>query len=74
MPEAYAAVALFESIAEEAGVEHRSLIEGRRIVRAQVARIYGELRSRSAEELSALAGRTWARLYGSELPALVLVE
>ena len=72
MPEAYAAVALFESIATEAGIEHTSLIAGREIVRAEASRIYGELRSLGAEELSRLAGRTWARLYGSELPELVL--
>lgn len=42
------------------------------IVRAEASRIYGALRSLGAEELSRLAGRTWARPYGSELPALVL--
>ncbi|MFK7992069.1 MAG: hypothetical protein AB8I08_38985 [Sandaracinaceae bacterium] len=74
MPEAYAAVALFESIADTAGIAHDPLIEDRRIVRAEASRIYGELRGRPSAELSELAGRTWARLYGSELAELALEE
>jgi hypothetical protein len=70
MPEAYAAVALYESLATEAGIEHTPLISQRRIVRSEVARIYGELRTREPDEISALAARTWTRLYGAELPTI----
>lgn len=75
MPEAYAGVALFEAMADEAGIEHAPLIARRRIVRAEVARIYGLLRERhDGEGLSALAGRTWATLYGATLTPVSLAE
>ncbi|MCA9606247.1 MAG: hypothetical protein KC619_11660 [Myxococcales bacterium] len=75
MPEAYAGVALFEAMANEAGIEHAPLIARRRIVRAEVARIYGELRQRyDGEGLSALAGRTWAALYGATLTPIALAR
>ncbi|MCB9596016.1 MAG: hypothetical protein H6719_25065 [Sandaracinaceae bacterium] len=73
MPEAYAAVALFEALAADAGIEHAPLIARRLIARAEVARIYGALRERyDGEGLSALAGRTWSRLYGSQLTPITL--
>ena len=74
MPEAYAAVALLEGMATEAGIAHGALIARRRIDRGEAARIYGELRSLSSQELSALAGRTWAALYGDELTEIRLAE
>jgi hypothetical protein len=67
MPEAYSAVALFESLADEAGIAHPALIADRRIDRGATARIYAALRDSSSEELSALAARAWQRLYGAEL-------
>ncbi|MBX3273796.1 MAG: hypothetical protein KF729_26260 [Sandaracinaceae bacterium] len=73
MPEAYAAVALFEALAREARIAHEPLIARRRIQRAQVARIYGALRaSHDGPALSALAGRTWTTLYGAPIPAITL--
>ncbi|MGE3633385.1 MAG: hypothetical protein AB7P00_26025, partial [Sandaracinaceae bacterium] len=74
MPEAYAAAALIESLADDAGIAHVDLIRDRTVNRAEVTRIYGALRSRSAEDLSALAARTWSRLYATDLPPLALVE
>lgn len=75
MPEAYAGVALFEALANEAGMQHTPLIARRRIVRAEVARIYGLLRERyDGAALSALAGRTWATLYGAPLTPVALAE
>ncbi len=65
MPEAYSAVALFEALADEAAITHRALIAERRIDRGEAARLYAELRE--SEDLSALAARTWQRLYGAEL-------
>ncbi len=70
MPEAVAAVALFEALADEAGIAHGPLIAGRRIDRGEAARIYAELHASGSEELSALAGRTWQRLYGAPLPEI----
>lgn len=69
-PEAYAAVALFEAIGAEHGIEHGPLIASRRIQRSQLALIYGAIRNLDGEAISALAGRAWARLYGSELPVI----
>lgn len=70
MPESYAAIALFEALAAEAGITHGELIQRRRIVRGEAARIYGELRARGPEALSELARRAWQRLYGAELPVI----
>jgi hypothetical protein len=67
MPEAYAAVALFESMATEAGIAHVPLIANRRIDRGEAARIYAALHEAGPEALSSLARRTWQTLYGSEL-------
>jgi len=74
MPEAYAAVALFEGLADEAGIAHGPLIARRRIDRGETARIYGELRARGTEDLAGLARRTWASLYGEELVDIHLEE
>ncbi len=74
MPEAYAAVALFEGLADEAGIAHGPLIAGRRIDRGEASRIYGELRARTSDELSSLARDTWASLYGEELVEIHLEE
>lgn len=68
MPEAYAALVVFSSIAESAGIEHGPLVVARRVVRGEIAGIYGAVRGRP--DLADLAGRAWARLYGSELPTL----
>lgn len=75
MPEAYAAVAIFEALADEAAIPHEPLIARRRIDRGEAARIYGLLRERfDGEGLAALAGRTWARLYGAPLTPIALAE
>lgn len=68
MPEAYAALVVFSSLADAAGIEHGPLVVARRVVRSEVAAIYGAVRGRA--DLADLAGRAWARLYGSELPTL----
>lgn len=74
MPEAYAAAALFEGLADEAGIAHRPLIANRRIDRGEAARIYGVLRERNSVDLSTLARSTWASLYGEELTDIELEE
>jgi hypothetical protein len=65
MPEAYMAVALFEALADDAGIAHPPLIADRRIDRGAAAHIYAELHD---EELSPLAARAWQRLYAAQLP------
>lgn len=69
-PEAYAGAALVEAMADEADLPHRALIARRRVDRAEVARLYAALRALGPEALSALASRTWTRLYGTPLPPL----
>ncbi len=73
-PYAYAAVALFETLATEAGLAFEPLIQRRAIVRAEAARIYGELRAREPAAISELARRGWTRLYGAELPTIRQAE
>ena len=65
--ESYASIALFEAMALAAGIEHTPLVQGRRIDRSEIARIYGELRSRSEESLVQVASSAWSQLYESEL-------
>lgn len=67
-PEAYAALVVLESLANAAGVEHGPLVVARRVVRGEIAAIYGALRGRS--DLSALASRAWTALYGAPLAEL----
>ena len=70
MPEAYAAVALYEALADEARLPHGDFIRARRIARGEVASVYGALRERPPAEISALAAAAWKRLYGQDLPAI----
>lgn len=74
MPEAYAAVALFETLAAEADIAYEPLIQRGTVLRAEAARIYGELRTREPAALSELARRGWTRLYGAELPTIRQAE
>jgi len=74
MPEAYAAVALFETLAAEADIAYEPLIQRGTVIRAEAARIYGELRTREPAALSDLARRGWTRLYGAELPTIRQAE
>lgn len=74
MPEAYAAVALFEALAETLDFDHGPLIVSRRIQRSQIARIYGRVRQLGGEGLSDLAGRTWTRVYGAPVADIERVD
>ena len=74
MPEAYAAIALYEALANEAGLEHGDFIRARRIARSEVAAVYGALRQRPAAEISALAATAWRRLYGQDLAEIRAVS
>lgn len=74
MPEAYAAVALFEALAETLGLDHAPLIAHRRIQRAEIARIYAAARRLGGDGLSDLAARTWSRIYEAPLPRIERVD
>ena len=74
MPEAYAAVALFEALAETLDFDHERLIVNRRIQRSQIAAIYARVRQLGGEGLSDLAGRTWTRIYGAPVPDIERVD
>jgi len=74
MPEAYAAVALFEALAETLDFDHERLIVDRRIQRSQIAAIYARVRQLGGRGLSELAGRTWTRIYGAPLPDIERVD
>ncbi|MFT5356976.1 MAG: hypothetical protein ACI9KE_004203 [Polyangiales bacterium] len=68
--ESYTSLVVFESLAAAAGVEHEPLVSGRRVNRAEIARIYGALRAKSESELAQLASSAWAALYGAELRSI----
>ncbi len=74
MPETYASLVLFETLARELGLTPAELIVQRRVVRSEIARLFLAMRARSGEELAAAARRAWSALYGVELPELTLVE
>lgn len=65
--ESYTSLVVFEALAAAAGMEHEPLVVGRRIQRAEIARIYGVLRAQSESELAQLARTAWTTLYGAEL-------
>ncbi len=67
-PEAYAALVVFEALAQAIDMPHGPLVVRRRIVRSEIAAIYGTLRAR--EDLAPLASVAWSRLYGSALPRI----
>jgi hypothetical protein len=73
MPETYAALVIFESLARELGLVPAELVVAGRVVRGEIARLFLAMRARSGEELSAAAQRAWRALYGVELPPLELV-
>lgn len=73
MPETYAALVIFESLARELGLAPAELIVAGRVVRGEIARLFLAMRARSGDELSAAAQRAWRALYGIDLPPLALV-
>ncbi|MFO0709688.1 MAG: hypothetical protein U0353_07595 [Sandaracinus sp.] len=72
MPESYAALVIFEVLAERLGLVHGPVVVSRRIQRAELAAIFLGARARSGEELAQAAREAWRGLYGVELPELVL--
>lgn len=72
MPEAYAAVIVFSSLAAAANVPHGPLVSGRSVVRSEIAAIYLALRTRT--DLSEVAARAWTTLYGTTLATLRLAD
>lgn len=71
-PESYAALVIFEQLARELGLEPGPLVRSPSIVRAEVTRLFLDLRTRSSAEVAAAATRVWERLYGVPLPELEL--
>lgn len=69
-PESYAALVIFETLAHELGISHGDFIVDRRVVRAQIARVYGSIRGHTGPAIAGAARHGWAALYGTELPAL----
>lgn len=67
-PEAYAALVVFEALAQAIDLPHGPLVVRRRIVRGEIAALYGVLRARA--DLASLAAGAWTALYGAPLPAL----
>lgn len=67
-PESYAALVVYEALARAAGLTHGPFVVARRIVRAEIAALYGALRAR--DDLSAVAAQAWSELYGVPLPAI----
>jgi hypothetical protein len=67
-PEAYAALVVFEALARAIELPHGPLVVRRRIMRAEIAAIYGALRTRA--DLAALASTAWSQLYGVPLPSI----
>ncbi len=68
--ECYAALVAFAALAERIGLTIEPLVRDRRVVRSELARIYGALREREDAEIARLAGEAWAALYGEPLPEL----
>jgi hypothetical protein len=73
-PESYAALVIFETLAHELGIAHGDFIVNRRVVRAQIARVYGSIRGHTGPAIAEAAQRGWASLYGVPLPPLEEVE
>ena len=73
-PYSYAAIVIHEALAQQFGITHAPLIQGRRIQRGELANIYLALRTHSGEELSQAAQRAWRALYGVDLPPLTPME
>jgi hypothetical protein len=74
MPESYAALAIFQAIAEGLAVTHGELVVGRRIQRVEIAAIFLAARARTGEEVARAARAAWRELYGVELPPLATAE
>jgi len=70
MPESYAALVIFETLARELGISHGALVVARRIQRGELAAIFLAARGRSGAEIAGAASRSWSELYGVELPPL----
>ena len=69
-PESWAALVIFESLAHELGISHGDFVVDRRIVRAQIARVYQSIRGHTGPAIAEAAQRAWAALYGTPLPSL----
>ena len=69
-PECWAALVIFESLAQELGISHGDFVVDRRIVRAQIARVYQSIRGHTGPAIAEAAQHAWATLYGAPLPPL----
>lgn len=69
-PECYAALVVFEGLAEELGLGHSELVVARQIDRAALVDLYVALRERPSAELAGAARALWARLFARPLDAL----
>jgi len=67
-PEAYAALVVFEALAQAIHLPHGPLVVRRRIARGEIAAIYGVLRTRA--DLATLASTAWSTLYDVPLPRI----
>ncbi len=69
-PESYAALVIFEELARELGISHGDFVVDRRVVRAEIAHVYGSIRGHTGAAVATAAQRAWATLYGVSLPPL----
>lgn len=72
-PECYAALVVFEGLADRLGVTHSELIVGGHIDREAFVDLYAALRDRP-DAIPDAASDLWAHLFGHPLPTLVLDE
>ena len=73
MGECYAALVVFEVLADAHKIEHTPFVERRKIQQAEVARVYLKLAALPSEELTASASKAWEKLFGRPLPELELI-
>lgn len=71
-PECYAALVLFEALADALQIAHEELVVDRTIRRERLAQIYAAVRERPSAEIADGAARAWATLYGAPLAPLAL--
>lgn len=71
-PECYAALVLFEALADALEIAHEELVVDRTIRRERLAQIYEALRERPSADLAEAASRAWTALYGAPLAPLEL--
>jgi hypothetical protein len=69
-PYSYAALAAYEGIAQELGIEAGALIGDGPLERPRVAQLFERITTCSAEELRAAAARFYARCFGQPVPTV----